>query len=135
MPSSLRVFVVLMTAILLQGCIVKVNADTYGRDIDRVFGSIDIDDGQQVGNVDSVNGSIETVNGNVVLEPSTVEGDIVFEDNDGGGWGWFRNKDKPRLTINDRSEVQGTIILYRPVELRIDDGAIIGDIERHYDAR
>jgi DUF4097 and DUF4098 domain-containing protein YvlB len=74
----------------------------------------------------TVGRDIEITNGDVSLENSVVEGDIVFNDIRHG-----RNRhSEPTLRIDAASTVKGKIILRQEVRLVIEDGATIGEIVR-----
>ena len=219
----------LATLILLNGCVLEVGADDWWDDHDdrhtrhgnqnhhniaKVFGGIDIDEGESVGKLESVNGgivlrdnssadrvetvngsvrlyddvevySVETVNGSIhggdnlkverdlstvnggielragtvvkddvttvngtirlrktnigrnvatvngdirILRGSIVSGDVVFEENHG----MFNNWNKPTLEVDADSVIEGTIHLYRKVNLKIDENADIQDIVEHF---
>lgn len=68
-------------ALLLQGCVINVNADSVGGDVSRVFGSIDIARGQTVGDVESVNGGIDIEDDATAEDVETVNGSIKLGDN------------------------------------------------------
>ena len=117
------------------------------RGIKTINGGIRTRSGSDIGGeVKTVNGEIElratrvrddviTANGDIELDAgSIVEGDIVVR----GKRGWlsrmfsFGQSHTPDVTISADSEVHGDIHLYREVDLRIDDGAQVGDVITHY---
>lgn len=79
MLSRFRVAGIVSAALLLQGCIIKVSAD--GADVSRVFGSVDVDSGEVVGDVESVNGSISLDDDSQADDVETVNGSIRIRDN------------------------------------------------------
>lgn len=100
-------------------------------DVTTVNGKIELNQNSEVnGKVASVNGTIElknvevgrnvqTINGNVYLSDNTmVEGDIVFGSKNGKN---YYNGPDPVLSIESGSDVKGSIILRRPVDLEIED--------------
>jgi DUF4097 and DUF4098 domain-containing protein YvlB len=105
-----------------------------------VNGSIRLKERSSVGDsVKTVNGSVElvgtqvgadvtTTNGDIELRDSIVDGDIIFEEVSYNSW----NQSYPTLTIDADSKVNGTIYLRRKVNLRISDGAEVGEIKREY---
>lgn len=81
-----------------------------------------------------VGGDIETSNGDIeVLDGSRVEGDILVK---GRRHWWDRFFDfsnrPPEIEIDTNSSVLGDIHLYREVELKIADGAVVGEIIEHF---
>lgn len=84
MQSVLRLTAALCVVALLQGCIIKVNADgDHDRydddsrgDVSRVFGGITVDEGQTAGDIESVNGSIRLNDGAIAEDVETVNGSI-----------------------------------------------------------
>jgi len=107
--------------------------------VEAVNGSINLGNGTRVtdgvANVNGtielqgvdVGGNVETVNGDVeVLQGSTLRGDLVIEKP--SGWGWNNKKRKPRVIIGPGSVVMGTIELEREVELYISETAQVGGV-------
>ena len=108
--------------------------------VEAVNGSINLGNGTRVADgVANVNGTIEltgvevggnleTVNGDVeLLQGSTLRGDLVIEKP--SGWGWNNSKKrKPRVIIGPGSVVVGTIELEREVELYISETAQVGGV-------
>ena len=112
--------------------------------IETVNGDIEIGRGGFVGfDVRSVNGDIEltkvsvernikTNNGDIrLVEGTLVKGDLIVEKSNGFS-SWGLSADMPVIEVDEFSEVQGTIHLYKPVELKIDENAKVGDIKRYY---
>ena len=126
-------------------------------DVSKVNGSIDVAAGQQAGDVSTVNGKLtlrrgarvegrlENVNGDFVLEGATVgrgietvSGDVLVgagsrvengihvEKNRGRSWS---KSDRPRVTIESGAVVNGTLQFEREVDLYLGAGAVVGPIE------
>jgi len=133
----------LRSAATVNGRIVGRSGLQVDKSLETVNGGITIGEGSSIGkHVETVNGDIEveaasisgdvlTTNGSVELNSTRVDGDIVFRKNKG----WFNSDDdrrKPKLIIDSRSSVAGTIHLYREVVLEIDPNAKVGEVVRHY---
>ena len=112
---------------------------TVAGEIEVVNGKISLDSGSSVADdVSNVNGEItltgaaiggdlSTVNGDVSLDDSsTLRGDLIVEEPD--GWGWNRNKRKPRIVIGPGSKVLGNIKVEREVKLFISESAEVGGV-------
>lgn len=108
-------------------------------EVSVVNGKISLDRGTRVADdVSNVNGEISltgaeiggnltTVNGDVTLdEGSTLRGDLIIEKP--GGWGWNRDRRKPKVIIGPGSKVIGSISLEREVELFISESAEVGGV-------
>jgi len=73
-----------------------------------------------------IGGNLETVSGDVWLnEGSVLQGDLRVEK---PGWGWNREKRKPKIVIGPGARVVGTIDLKREVELFISESAEVGGV-------
>jgi len=107
--------------------------------VEVVNGRISLDTGTKVGaGVSNVNGEISvtgaeiggdlsTVNGDVSLnDGSILRGDLVVEKP--GSWGWGNKGRKPKIIIGSDSQVLGSIILEREVELFISETANVGGV-------
>jgi hypothetical protein len=106
-------------------------------EIEAVNGRISIKQGSNVADdVSNVNGKITlagtvvggdlaTVSGDIeVIEGSVVKGDLIVEKP--SNWGWGKSKDRtPRIVIGPGSSVEGDIRLERRVELFISDTASV----------
>lgn len=112
---------------------------TVSGEVSVVNGKISLDKGTSVADdVSNVNGEISltgaevggdltTVNGDVALEDgSTLRGNLIIEKP--GGWGWNRDKRKPKIIIGPGSKVLGEIQLERKVELFISESAEVGGV-------
>lgn len=131
------------------GKIDSVNGDidlaqevTIERGINSVNGDIELSNNSAVkGGISSVNGDIElletkvdedieTVNGDVELRSgSIVSGDIVFKRNRKDNWG----SDRPKLIIDESSDVKGRIVLHRPVELILANKELEAKVDYFYE--
>ncbi len=106
-------------------------------DIEKVNGGLMLDNATVAGDVDQVNGELQmqdsTVAGNVsiaqvdvsLLGKSRILGNLVVEEN-------RHHKNKPVIELGPESEIVGTLILKRDVDLRKDPAAKVGAIERRY---
>jgi len=110
-------------------------------DVSTVNGQIAIkEQGKIGGELSTVNGSISitgvvveknivTVNGSVKLnDGSIVKGDIHFRGNSNNSY----HKNYPVLYISADSDVEGDIILERPVELRLENKSLESKVKRLY---
>ncbi|WP_411692430.1 hypothetical protein [Glaciecola sp.] len=110
-------------------------------DVSTVNGQIKIgENGQVGGELSTVNGSINihnvvvekdivTVNGHIYLkEGSVVKGDIHFRGNNNNN----NRKHTPVLYISADSNVEGDIILERPVELELENKSLESKVKRLY---
>ena len=131
------------------GNIDSVNGDidlaqevTIERSINSVNGDIELSNNSAVkGGISSVNGDIElletkvdedieTVNGDVELRSgSIVSGDIVFKRNRKDNWG----NGRPKLIIDESSDVKGRIVLHRPVELILANKDLEAKVDYFYE--
>lgn len=111
-----------------------------GEDVGTVNGKLAVRSGASVaGRLETVNGALrvegatvrgglETVNGDIFVGAgSRVEGGIVV--NKPGGWNWSKHEHLPRVTIEAGAEVSGALRFEREVELKVEEGAVIGPIE------
>lgn len=112
---------------------------TVRGEVSVVNGKISLDKGTHIADsVSNVNGEISltgaeiggdltTVNGDVTLDQgSTLRGDLIVEKP--GGWGWNRDRRKPKIVIGPDSKVIGNIALEREVELFISTTAEVGGV-------
>ncbi len=111
----------------IQGSVEVVNGKILLDRDGRVGGDLETVNGEISIVRTEVGGDIRTVNGNVSLnEASTVRGDIIIEKP--GGWGWGRQKRKPKVTIGPGSRVEGRIVAEREIELYISESASVGGV-------
>lgn len=100
-------------------------------DVSSVNGSISLSSDSTVeGNVETVNGrigldsvmvqeNIETVNGSIYLSGKTVvEGDIIYAENNNNRQ--YKGR-YPELKVDEDVRITGNIILYRPVDLFLEN--------------
>lgn len=105
---------------VVNGKITLATGTTVAEDVSNVNGEITLT-GAEVG------GNLSTVSGDVWLnEASTLLGNLIVEKP--GGWGWNRDRRKPKIVIGPGSRVVGNIELEREVELFISESAEVGDV-------
>ena len=102
------------------GISVKKDAK-IARDVSNVNGQIDLSGAEVGGDVSTVTGDVNVVDGSVV------KGDLVVEKPSNWGWG-NKNNRKPRIVIGPGSTVEGVINLEREVELYISTTANVGGV-------
>ncbi len=137
---------------------VKIESNASVESIEVVNGGIDLDiDVMVSGGVDSVNGriridrgssvgdSLHTVNGDIELTGTTVQGDVetyngnielsgseVLGDlrvSKPSGWNWNSKKSKAnRVVIGPDTVIHGNLYFEKPVKLSVHPSATIGDI-------
>jgi len=90
-------------------------------DVGNVNGQIVISGAEVGGDLSTVNGDIDLVDGAVV------KGDLIVEEPDNWNWGKSNNR-TPRIVIGPESRVEGTIRLERKVELFISESASVGGV-------
>jgi cytoskeletal protein CcmA (bactofilin family) len=113
---------------------------TVDGEIEAVNGGISVASGTKIDRgVSNINGTIKlmgaTVGGNVstvsgdvhVLDGTVVQGHLIIEKP--GGWGWGKDKRKPRVVIGPGSTIEGDIKLEREVELFISETASVGKVK------
>ncbi|MFK7865055.1 MAG: hypothetical protein AB8B95_12615 [Pseudohongiellaceae bacterium] len=107
---------------------IKTNPGTEIRDdVSTVNGKIRLRDTQVGADVETTNGDIEIRSGSVI------EGDIVVKAKKSWFGKFFSFNNRPSdLVIDADSIVKGDIHLYKEVNLRIDNGAQVGNIVEHY---
>ena len=125
----------------VNGSIKLAEQVTVDGEVSAVNGSITLDDGssttRHLSNVNGditlrasqIGGNVTTVNGDVeVIEGSIVSGDLKVKKPSGFNWSGKESK-KPRVIIGPGSRVDGTIILEREVKLYISESASVGGVE------
>lgn len=91
------------------------------RGIQNVNGAIEINGAEIGGNLETVNGDVELMDGAVL------RGDLIIERPN--NWGWNKDKKrKPRVIVGPGSAIEGTIKLEREVELYISESARVGGV-------
>jgi hypothetical protein len=120
---------------------VKVGeACTVDGKIEAVNGGISVDKGAKIAkSVSNVNGKIKlsgaeiggdvaTVTGSVeVMDGTVVKGDLIVEKPSNWGWGNKKNR-KPRIVVGPGSTIEGIIKLEHEVELYVSTTASIGGV-------
>jgi DUF4097 and DUF4098 domain-containing protein YvlB len=89
--------------------------------ISNVNGQIDLSGAEVGGDVSTVTGDVNVVDGSVV------KGDLIVEKPSNWGWGEKKNR-KPRIVVGPGSTVEGVIDLEREVELYISATANVGGV-------
>jgi len=89
--------------------------------ISNVNGQIELSGAEVGGDVSTVTGDVEIVDGTVV------KGDLIVEKPSNWGWG-NSEKRKPRIVIGPGSAVEGVIDLEREVELYVSATANVGGV-------
>jgi len=125
----------------VNGTVIVGESATIDGEIEAVNGSINVQHGTRISDdVSNVNGHIEligaevggdvtTVTGDVdVVEGSVIKGNLIVEERSGWGWGKSTRR-KPRIVIGPGSSVQGVIRLEQEVELFISETAEVGGVE------
>lgn len=92
-----------------------------GQSVSNVNGQIDLSGAEVGGDVSTVTGDVNVVDGSVV------KGDLIVEKPSNWGWGNKKNR-KPRIVIGPGSTVAGVIDLEREVELYISATANVGGV-------
>lgn len=106
----------------VNGGISVEKGSTVAESISNVNGKIDLSGAEVGGDISTVTGDINVVDGSVVT------GGIIVEKP--GNWGWGNgNKRIPRIVIGPGSTVKGVIMLERKVELYISETAEVGGVE------
>ena len=105
---------------VVNGKIEAGRGSRIARSVENVNGEMQIE-GTEIG------GDLTTVNGDIWLTEGTLlRGDLVVEKP--GGWGWGRDRRKPRIVIGEGVRVLGEIRLEREVELYVSDTATVAGV-------
>lgn len=88
-------------------------------DVSTVTGEIELRGAEVAGHLRTVHGDIDLVDG------ARVRGGIHIRENRSSGWG---HADPPRVSICGTCSVDGELRFERPVELRVEPGAKIGEV-------
>jgi len=123
----------------VNGGVIVGETCTIDGEIEAVNGDISVDTGSKVArSVSNVNGKIElsgaevsgdvgTVTGSVdVLDGTVVKGDLIVEKPN--GWGSSGIRRKPRIVVGPGSTVEGVIKLEHEVELYVSTTASVGGV-------
>ena len=109
------------TASTVNGSVEIGNRTHVGGDVSTVSGEIEINGAEVAGQVTTRNGDIDLSDGARVL------GGIHVKKNNNSNWGF--GKDEPvKVHICSTCVVEGELRFDRPVELRVDQGAKIGEV-------
>ena len=124
----------------VNGAVTVGKASTVDGDIETVNGGVSVDTGAKIArSVSNVNGKIElsgaevggdvgTVTGNVdVVDGTVVKGDLIVDKPNSWGWGNNKNR-KPRIVIGPGSTIEGVIKLEHEVELYVSTTASVGGV-------
>lgn len=106
----------------VNGRITVGKATTVAEDVSNVNGQIKLSGAEIGGDVSTMNGDVE------IVEGSVVKGDVIVEKPSNWGWGDSKNR-KPRIVIGPGATVEGVIDLEREVDLFISDAASVGGVE------
>ena len=107
----------------VNGRIGLANGAVVARGVENVNGEIELSGAEVGGDISTIAGNIEVVDGSVV------KGDIIVEKPSSWGWGNKGKKRKPKIVIGPGSSVEGVIRLEREVELYISETANVGGVE------
>lgn len=106
----------------VNGRITVEKGTTVADDVSNVNGQIDLAGTEVGGNVSTVSGDIN------IVEGSVIDGDVIVEKP--GNWIFGKSKQrKPRVVIGPGSTVKGVIELEREVELFISETASVGGVK------
>lgn len=97
-----------------------------GKDIANVNGDLRLTDAL-------VGGDVETSNGDVELLGTThIQGDVRIKHRNDKSWIKWNSDSKPTLTIGADVQVDGEIILERPVDLKLENSTLSNKVVRRY---
>ncbi len=125
--TSIAAILLLQTA-----CVVEVHSDNHGRHISKVFGGIDVDENEVMGDIESVNGGIVLRDDSEAEDVATVNGSIRMYDNV-----TIRSAETVNGSIkggsnlqvdNELSTVNGSITLRAGTEIRDTVSTVNGSI-------
>jgi DUF4097 and DUF4098 domain-containing protein YvlB len=105
----------------VNGSVSVKKGSKIARSISNVNGQIELSGAEVGGDVSTVTGDVDIVDGTVV------KGDLIVEKP--GNWGWGNSKNrKPRIVIGPGSTVEGVIDLEHEVELYVSATAKVGGV-------
>ena len=105
----------------VNGSITLQKGSSVADDVSNINGQIELSGAEVGGDVSTVTGDINVVDGSVV------KGNLIVEKP--SNWGWGKStKRKPRIVIGPGSSVVGNIDLEREVELFISESATVGGV-------
>lgn len=97
-----------------------------GKDVSNINGDLRLTDAR-------IGGDVETYNGDVELLGNThVEGDVAIRRNRDKSWFKWNSDSEPSLTIGANVQIDGEIILERPVDLKLENSALSSKVVRRY---
>jgi len=124
----------------VNGAVKVGESATVDGEIEAVNGSVSVKKGSKIAkSISNVNGRIElsgtdvggdvsTVTGDVdIVEGTVVKGDLIVEKPSNWGWGNSKNR-KPRIVVGPGSTIEGVIELEREVELYVSATASVGGV-------
>lgn len=113
------------------GFVKTVNGDISLQHSSKVAQEVETINGEIKLNGVVVEGSVHTHNGDILLTNNTqVLGDIIFHKNNRNN----NDHSVPTLSIKQGATVAGQIILYREVELNIDDAQLLNKVKFQFDS-
>ena len=105
----------------VNGRITLEPGSTVANNVSNVNGQIDVTGAEIGGDVSTVSGDIN------IVEGSVVKGDVIVEKP--SNWGWSKSKTrKPRVVVGPGATVEGVINLEREVELFVSTTANVGGV-------
>jgi len=110
------------TASTVNGSIELGKRTHVGGDVSTVSGEIELKGAEVVGQLSTRNGDIDLTDG------ARVHGGIHVKKSNDSNWGWNKDKDPLQVHICSTCVVDGELRFDRPVELRVDPGAKIGQV-------
>lgn len=111
-----------------EGKVETVNGEINIESMSRVKGDIATVNGDIVLRNVVASGNVYTKNGDMALtEKTLIKGDLIY-----GRRGRSSNRSLPVLTISQDSDVQGEIVLKRPVTLRIQNAELLEKVRYLY---
>ena len=124
----------------VNGAVTVGESSTVNGEIETVNGGISVDKGSKIAkSVSNVNGNIElsgaevggdvaTVTGSIdVMDGTLVKGDLIVEKPSNWGWGNKKSR-KPRIVVGPGSTIEGVIKLEHEVELYVSTTANVGGV-------
>lgn len=111
----------------IKGSINAVNGSITVEEEASVTGGLENVNGRIELNGTTIGGDVKTVTGDVNVESTVLQGDLVIEEP--SFWCRQSKKRKPRVVIGPGSRVEGTIVIEHEVELFISESAEVGHVE------
>ena len=111
------------TASTVNGSVELGKRTHVGGDVSTVSGEIELKGAEVGGKLTTRNGDIDLTDG------ARVRGGILIKKSNDDSWGWKKDKENPlHVHICSTCVVDGELRFERPVELRVDPGAKIGQV-------